>query len=70
MAKKSLMNHEMRRPCVGIVLLFLACWLMGAAFADEPKSMSQSGPTASREFVTHHRLDIGKEPLNYTAIAG
>jgi len=32
--------------------------------------MAQPGQAAPREFITHHRLDIGKEPLNYTAIAG
>jgi carboxypeptidase C (cathepsin A) len=53
-----------------IALLFLACLLLGAAFAQEPKIMAQPGPTASREFVTHHKLDIGKVQLNYTAIAG
>lgn len=70
MIKKSLMTHETRGPRVGIALLFLSWLLMSTAFADEPKIMAQPGQTASREFVTHHRLVIGKEPLNFTAIAG
>jgi len=44
----------------GVALLVVSCWLTGA----------QSGPAAPREFITHHKLDIGKEALNYTAIAG
>jgi carboxypeptidase C (cathepsin A) len=54
----------------GVVLLVLACWLMGAAFANEPGIMAQAGPAAPREFITHHKLDIGKDTLNYSAIAG
>jgi carboxypeptidase C (cathepsin A) len=43
---------------------------VGGAFAEEAKTAPQPAKVASREFITHHRLDIGKEPLNYAAIAG
>jgi carboxypeptidase C (cathepsin A) len=60
MTKKSLMAY----------LLLILCLLIGAGFAQEAKISPPSAPAALREFVTHHRLDIGKEPLSYTAVAG
>lgn len=51
-------------------LLLLSCLLIGAAFAQEHKTNPPPAPAGLQEFVTHHRIDIGKEPLNYTAIAG
>jgi carboxypeptidase C (cathepsin A) len=70
MIKKSLTNHETRRIRVAIALLFLSCLLIGAVIAQEPKTVAQPSQAASREFVTHHRIALGKDPLNYTAIVG
>jgi carboxypeptidase C (cathepsin A) len=44
--------------------------LLGAAFAQETQRSPQPAAATSREFITHHRLDIGKESLSYTAVAG
>jgi carboxypeptidase C (cathepsin A) len=60
MIKKSLM----------VRLLLLLCLITGPVFAQESKIGHLPAPAGVREFVTHHSLDIGKEPLNYTAIAG
>jgi carboxypeptidase C (cathepsin A) len=62
--------QETRKVWMAITLLFLPCLLIGMALAQEPKTTAPPAQTAPREFVTHHRLDIGKEPLSYTAIAG
>jgi carboxypeptidase C (cathepsin A) len=64
----------MIRRNLAVRLLLFSCLLIGPALAQEPRTSPQPGPqpapAGGREFVTHHKLDIGKEPLSYTAIAG
>jgi carboxypeptidase C (cathepsin A) len=47
---------------------------VGATLAQEAKPAAQPtvspAPAGPRDFVTRHKIDIGKEPLNYTAVAG
>lgn len=45
---------------------------MTAAFAasDVPPAKAENLSPAVHEFVSHHKIEIGKEVLNYTAVAG
>jgi len=70
MMTRHLTKLIMQKAGVGIVLILLLCSFGSSPFADEVQTASQPVKAVPREFITHHRLDIGKEPLNYTAIAG
>ena len=61
-----------QRTRVGLALLLLMCLCIGSAYAQESKPAAPPAPAPAglREFVSHHKIDIGKEPLSYTAIAG
>jgi carboxypeptidase C (cathepsin A) len=60
----------MTKKTMTVWFLLFGCWLTGTALAQEPKAGSQPAPAGVREFVTHHKIDIGKEPLSYTAAVG
>ena len=54
-----------------VALLFSLICTAGAVAAEEKPSQEPPAEKAvAREFVTHHKMTIGKELLNYTAVAG
>ncbi len=71
MIKISVPADEPRRARVGLALLLPMYLFIGSTYAQESKPVAPPAPAPSglREFVTHHMIDIGKEPLSYTAIA-
>ncbi len=64
----------MAKRFLTINLVLFSCLLVGAAVAQEAKPAAPpapaAAPSAAREFVTHHKIDIGKEPLSYAAVVG
>lgn len=52
-----------------IFVLSLSLAFVASAFAEE-KPADQEKKFTPREFVTHHKMEIGKEVLSYTAVAG
>jgi carboxypeptidase C (cathepsin A) len=56
---------------IPFVLMFSSFVASAALAADEPASPAPPAEkVAPREFVTHHKVTIGKELLSYTAVAG
>jgi carboxypeptidase C (cathepsin A) len=65
----------MIKRALAVRLLVIAGVLMGAVFAQEAKPAAAPAapaatPPGAREFVTRHKIDIGREPLGYAAVAG
>lgn len=65
-------NLERNKARVLAAVLLISFFCAAGVFADaEPSPAEPSKDKAvPREFVTHHKIVIGKELLNYTAIAG
>lgn len=67
-----LLNDERNKvPTIPVVLL-LSLLFSTIAFAAEenPSDEPAKAKATPREFVTHHHIQVGKEQLSYTAIAG
>ncbi len=70
MRTESLTNRCVRKPRLAIILLLLSFSVLCGPFVVKAIIMAQPAKSESREFITHHKIEIGKESLNYAAIAG
>lgn len=61
----------MKRNLIPLVTILLFV-LFVRAFADKPAEPADTGKekVVPHEFTTHHKIEVGKEILNYSAVAG
>lgn len=60
----------MKTKAILVVLFLVGFCCICTVFAEEPPSADKDKAITPKEFVTHHKLEIGREVLSYSAMAG
>ena len=56
-----------------LIILIVSIVFCSTVRADESSTAApekEKAPSPPKEFVTHHKITVGKEILSYTAVAG